>query len=87
MRHQVQKVFRGIFVGIPQHQKRYLVHIPSRRKIISSCNVVFDEKNSIALAYMSQPYAEAIAVCPAVSYTPYSTYSKGKTCNILTFVV
>ena len=25
MRHQAQKGFRGIFVGIPQHQKGYLV--------------------------------------------------------------
>ena len=25
MHHQEQKVFRGIFVGIPQHQKVYLV--------------------------------------------------------------
>ena len=36
MRHQGQKGFPGIFVGIPEHQKRYLVYIPSTRKIISS---------------------------------------------------
>ena len=36
MRHQAQKEFCGIFVGIPQHQKGYLVYIPSTRKIISS---------------------------------------------------
>ena len=29
MRHQAQKVFRGIFVGIPEHQKGYLVYVPS----------------------------------------------------------
>ena len=29
MRHQAQKGFRGIFVGIPQHQKVYLVYVPS----------------------------------------------------------
>ena len=28
MRHQAQKDFCGIFVGIPQHQKRYLVYAP-----------------------------------------------------------
>ena len=33
-RHQEKKVFRGIFVGIPQHQKGYLVYVPSTRKII-----------------------------------------------------
>ena len=36
MRHQAQKGFLGIFVGIPEHQKIYLVYVPSTRKIISS---------------------------------------------------
>ena len=36
MRHQAQKGFRGIFVGIPEHQKGYLLYVPSTRKIISS---------------------------------------------------
>ena len=36
MRHQAQKGFRGIFVSIPQHQKGYLVYIPSTGKVISS---------------------------------------------------
>ena len=43
MRHQAQKGFRGIFVGIPQHQKGYLVYIPSTRKVVLSYDVVFDE--------------------------------------------
>ena len=51
IRHQAQKGFRGIFVGIPQHQKGYLVYVPSSRKIISSYDVVFDENFSGALAY------------------------------------
>ena len=29
MRHQAQKRFRGIFIGIPEHQKGYLVYVPS----------------------------------------------------------
>ena len=72
MRHQVQKGFRGISVGIPQHKKGYLVYLPGTRKIISSCDVIFDESFSSTLAYMSQPYAEAISMRPAVSYTPYA---------------
>ena len=36
MCHQAQKGFRGIFVGIPQHKKGYLVYVPSTKKIISS---------------------------------------------------
>ena len=36
MRHQAQKSFRCIFVVIPQHQKGYLVYVPSTRKLILS---------------------------------------------------
>ena len=57
MRHQSQKGFRGIFVEIQQHQKLYLLYVPSTRKIISSYDIVFDESFSIALAYTSQPYS------------------------------
>ena len=46
MRHQAKKVFRGIFVGILQHQKGYLVYVPSTRKRISSYDVAFDESFS-----------------------------------------
>ena len=51
MRHQAQKGFRGIFVGIPEHQKGYLVYVPNTRMIISSYDVVFDESFSSVLAY------------------------------------
>ena len=34
IRHQAQKRFCGIFVGIPEHQKGYLVYVPSTRKVI-----------------------------------------------------
>ena len=43
MRHQAQKGFRVIFVGIPQHQKGYLVYVPSTRKIKSSYDIYFYE--------------------------------------------
>ena len=45
IRHQAQKGFRSIFVGIPEHQKGYLVYLPSTRKVIFSYDVVSDEKN------------------------------------------
>ena len=57
MRHQSQKGFRSIFVGIPQHQKGYIVNVPHKRKIVSSYNVVCDESFYSALTYTSQPYA------------------------------
>ena len=76
MRHQTQKGFRGIFVGIPDHQKGYLVYVHSTSKIILSYDVVFDESFSSALAYTSRPYSEEMAMCPEVTYTPYATSSK-----------
>ena len=76
MRHQAQKGFRGIFVGIPEHQKGYLVYVPSTRKVILPYDVVFDESFSIALSYTSQPYSESMAMRPAVTYTPYATSLK-----------
>ena len=85
MRHQAQKGFRGIFVGIPQHQQEYFVYVPSTRKIISSYDVVFDEMFSNALAYTSQLYSEAMVMLLAVTYTPCATYSRKQTGNIITF--
>ena len=35
---------------------------------------------------MSQPYAELMALCPALSCTPYTTSPRGNTDNIITFV-
>ena len=77
--------FCSIFVGIPEHQKGYLVYVPSTRKIISSYDVVLDESFSSALAYMSQTYSEAMAMRPAVTYTSYGTSSREKTGDIITF--
>ena len=53
MRHQAKKGFCGIFVGIPQHQKGYLVYVTSTRKVILSYDVVFDEFFPSALSYTS----------------------------------
>ena len=85
MYHQAQKGFRGIFVGISEYQKLYLVYVPSTRKIISSYDVVFDEKHSSALAYTSQPYSEAMAMRPAVTYNLYATCSKEQNGDVITF--
>ena len=61
------------------------MYVPSSRRIISSYNVVFDEKNSSALAYTSQPYSEAMTMCPAVTYAPCSMSSREQNGNIITF--
>ena len=57
MCHQAQKGFCGIFVGIPQNQKGYLVYVPSTRNIISSYDVDSDEMFYSAIAYTSKPYS------------------------------
>ena len=85
MRNQSQREFRAIFVGIPQHQKGYLVYVPINRKVILSYNIVFDESFSSALSYTSRPYAEAMAMRPTVTYTPYATSSKEQTGDVITF--
>ena len=84
MRHQAQKGCRGIFVGIPQHQKGYLVYVPSTKKIIYLFGFVSDESFSGALAYTSQTNSEVIAMHPEVTYIPYATYSKEQTGDIIT---
>ena len=47
MRHQAQKGFCGILVGITEHQKVYIVYVPITRKMISSYDVVFDKNNLV----------------------------------------
>ena len=85
MRHQAQKGFRGIFVGIPQHQKGYLVYVPITKKVILSYDVRFDESFVSAMPYSSRPYAEAMAMRQTVTYTPYATSSKEQTGDLITF--
>ena len=46
---------------------------------------MFGESFSSALAYISQPYSEAMAIHPAVMYTPCATSSREQTSNIITF--
>ena len=84
MRHQAQKGFRSISVGIPHHQKVYLVYLPSTRKIIYSYDVVFDESFSSALAYTSRPYSEEMVISPAVTYKLCDMSSREHTGNIIT---
>ena len=84
MRHQSQNVFRGIFVGIPKHQKGYLVYVPSTRKITSSYDVVLYEIFSSELAYTSRPYSEAMAMRQYVTYTHCAISPRRKNGDIIT---
>ena len=60
------------------------MYVPSTRKIISLYDVVFDESFSSTLAYMLQPYLEAMAACSYVMYTPCATSPMEQTDNIIT---
>ena len=46
---------------------------------------MFDESFSSALSDTSRPYAEATAMRPEVTYTPYATSSKEQTGDVITF--
>ena len=81
MRHQAQKGFRGVFVGIPEHQKGYLVYVNFTRNIICSYDVVFGGSFSSALAYTSRPYSEAMVMRTSVTYTPYARLREKKLCK------
>ena len=85
MRNQPQKGFCGILVGIPHHQKGYLIYVPSTRKIVSSHDAVSNKIFSSTLAYTSRPYSEALDMRPVVSYISYATSSREQTVNIIIF--
>ena len=85
MCHQSQKFISDIFIGIPQHQKRYLIYVPGTRKIVSSYDVLFEEEICSALEYMSRPYSVTIDMWPSVLYIPYATSYHEQTGDIITF--
>ena len=45
----------------------------------------FDESVSSALSYTSRPYSEAMEMRPVVTYTPYATYLKEQTGDLIAF--
>ena len=61
------------------------MYVPSTRKVILSYDVVFDKSFSSALSYTSRPYSEAMAMRPAITYTPYATSSKEQIGDMITF--
>ena len=74
MRHKSQKGFWGIFIIIPKHKKGYLIYVPSTLEKLSSHDIVFDFFFNNRLVNKYNPYSEAIATLPAVSYIPYAAY-------------
>ena len=59
--------------------------MPSTRKVILSYDVKSDESFVSALSYSSRPYAEAMAMRPEVTYTPYAKSSKEQNGDVITF--
>ena len=60
------------------------MYVPSTRKVISSYDVFFYESFSSALSYTSQPYSEAMVMRLEVTNTPYATFSKEQTVDVIT---
>ena len=85
MYDNAQEGFRGIFVGITEHQRGYLVYVPSTRKVISACDVVFDKNISSALSYTSRTYSEEMVMCLEVAYTQCKTSLGEQTGDVITF--
>ena len=81
--------FTKEFLGYPHcnftTSKGYLIYLTSTLKIVSSHDVLFDETFSNALAYISRPYSEALAIQSAVLYIMYDTSSNGQIGNIIIF--
>ena len=46
---------------------------------------MFDKSLSCEFSYTPRPDLEALAIRPAVTYTPYATSSKEKTGDVITF--
>ena len=61
------------------------MYVSSTRNVISSYDVVFDERFSSALSYTSRYYSEAMAMRPAGTYNPYATSSKEQAGNVIIF--
>ena len=78
MIHLSQKYFFGVFVGITQHQKEYLVYILITSKICSSHAVIFYENFSSVLEYTSLRFSETLIMLQAVSYILYIISSHEK---------
>ena len=85
MRHQAQKGYRGIFVGMPENQEGYLCYVPSIRDTVTSYDVLFDETFASALAYSEKPYHDAMSMRPGVSFIPCVTDTREQTGDVITF--
>ena len=59
--------------------------MPNTWKVISLYDVMFDKSFSSALSYTSRPYAEAMEMCPEVTFTRYAKSSKEQTGDVITF--
>ena len=54
---------RGIHVGFPSMQARYLVFIPATHQLLTSHDVNVDKQFITTITYMAKPYHDALAMC------------------------
>ena len=81
--HHKSKKNCGIFVGIPQHQKGYLIYVPITRKIVFTWRYIW--RNIFVLSYTPRPYSEALSMPPEVPYILYATSSHEQTRDFIAF--
>ena len=62
MRHQAQKGYRGIFVGMPENQEGYLCYVLSICNMVTSYDMLFDKTFLSALAYSEKPYHDMMEI-------------------------
>ena len=77
MIHQAQEGFWGIFVGIPQHQKWYLVYVPHKQKITCLYNF-FLMRVYLVIFSTHQNYIQKIWICNRMCNTYLMLHLKSK---------
>ena len=79
----IQRGGRGIFVGFPHSQAGWLIYVPASDRLITSCDVAFDEDFTSILAFdrglfLDAEPARAVGTFPnPLTASPYSLAQSG----------
>jgi len=70
---QTKHGIRGIFFGLDQNQKGYILYAPASRRLCISANITFDEQFNSTIAHTWQLQHDSLALCPVSSDIPLAT--------------
>ena len=63
-KQQLQRAFRGIFLGFPDNSAGWLFYSPNQlQSLIITRDAYFDEDINSALCFNSKPFARAVPIC------------------------